>query len=183
MRARDRDFLRELDIQFVLERVQFLLQLLLNLCQRVGHSRSPQVRRKMMRSPAMPNSATPIIRWREIDGQEGSTTFEIKCVRVSFSMLCEQFQRDDRTPSSTDGELQLPREPGDGEGVGGGFLPEKDQGRGCGRAGPRPPGDRTRVRGWRGRTGRVGQSRHVRRPLLAGGFLGVAAIVSARHSG
>jgi hypothetical protein len=68
VRAGDGNFLGEFDAKFVFEGVDFPLQLLLNLCDRVRHSVHIR-QRKMMRSPDQPNSARNIIDGREIGGQ------------------------------------------------------------------------------------------------------------------
>jgi len=57
--ASDSDLLREVNVQFVLEGVNFRLELLFNLSERVRHNFPRQ--RKMMRNPAEPDSAFNII--------------------------------------------------------------------------------------------------------------------------
>ena len=56
VRASDGDFLGKLDVELMLERIDFLLELLLDFCKG-SVIRLSRVLRKMMRSSAKPNSA------------------------------------------------------------------------------------------------------------------------------
>jgi hypothetical protein len=69
MRAGNGDFLGEFNVEFVLQVVNFLLELLFNFSKRVRHSFPRQ--RKMMRNPAKPDSAQNIIDGGEMRRQEG----------------------------------------------------------------------------------------------------------------
>src|SRR6267378_1442144 len=62
----------KVDVEFVLQRVNFLLELLFNFGKRVRHNFPRQ--RKMMRSPAWPDSAENIIDGGEMSRQEGKGT-------------------------------------------------------------------------------------------------------------
>src|SRR6266478_1097721 len=72
VRAGNGNFLGEFDVEFVLQGVNFLLELLFNFGKRVRHSFPRQ--RKMMRSPAWPDSAGNIIDGGEMSRQEGKGT-------------------------------------------------------------------------------------------------------------
>src|SRR5580704_954609 len=67
VRAGDGDFLGKFDVEFVLQGVDFLLELLFNFGERVRHSYPRQ--RKMMRNPARPDSAQNIIDGGEMSRQ------------------------------------------------------------------------------------------------------------------
>src|SRR6266849_3148066 len=67
VRAGNGDFLGEVDVEFVLQGVNFQLELLFNFGKRVRHSFPRQ--RKMMRSPARPDSAGNIIDGGEMSRQ------------------------------------------------------------------------------------------------------------------
>ena len=71
MRARDGDFLGKVDVEFVLEGVQFVLEFFLNFCQRVRHKLSAV--KKNYAEPSSAGLRAHIIDREEMEGQGQGT--------------------------------------------------------------------------------------------------------------
>src|SRR5882724_7752407 len=107
MRAGDGNFLGEVDVELVLQGINFLLELLFNFGKRVGHSFARQ--RKRMRNPARPDSARNIIDWGEFSrqgGKEGVAGTEF-VMSLTFKYL-DRVMRFQWTGSSTLWETAFP---------------------------------------------------------------------------
>ena len=79
VRAGNGNFLREFDVEFVLERVDFLLKFLLNLCKRVSHSLATCIEKNDAESGQAELRHGDIIRGIEMEGQG-----EVKGVRLKI---------------------------------------------------------------------------------------------------
>src|SRR6266481_3076985 len=104
------NLLGKVDVEFVLQRVNFLLELLFDFGKRVRHSFPRQ--RKMMRSPAWPDSAENIIDGGEMSRQEGKGT-ETALIQLKLCTI-HQLHRSvscQRTRSSTVWETLFPAAP------------------------------------------------------------------------
>src|SRR5579863_8015084 len=100
VRAGNGNFLGEVDVEFMLQGINFLLELLFNIGKRVGHSFPRQ--RKMMRNPARPDSARNIIDGGEFSRQEGKEGFAgEECINGLIFKYLDRAKRFHRTGSST----------------------------------------------------------------------------------